>query len=125
MNFEHVLSEAQARIDSTPDLAALDQVRVAYLGKSGSITALLKELGGLAPEERKLRGAEVNRLRDALSQALTLRKATLDAQALAAKLERERIDVSLPGRQIGVGGLHPITRAMDRIVGIFNRKSVV
>ena len=119
MNFEHVLSEAQARIDSTPDLAALDQVRVTYLGKSGSITALLKELGGLAPEERKLRGAQVNQLRDALSQALTLRKATLDAQALAAKLERERIDVSLPGRQIGVGGLHPITRAMDRIVGIF------
>jgi phenylalanyl-tRNA synthetase alpha chain len=121
MNLDQVLSDAQLRIESAADLDALELLRVEYLGKSGSITALLKALGALAPEERKQRGAEVNRLRDALSQALNARRSTLDAAALQARLERESIDVSLPGRQIGVGGVHPITRAMERIVGIFER----
>jgi phenylalanyl-tRNA synthetase alpha chain len=121
MNLDQVLSDAQLRIESAVDLDALELLRVEYLGKSGSITALLKALGALAPEERKQRGAEVNRLRDALSQALNARRSTLDAAALQARLERESIDVSLPGRQIGVGGVHPITRAMERIVGIFER----
>jgi phenylalanyl-tRNA synthetase alpha chain len=121
MNLDQVLSDAQLRIESAADLDALELLRVEYLGKSGSITALLKALGALAPEERKHRGAEVNRLRDALSQALNARRSTLDAAALQARLERESIDVSLPGRQIGVGGMHPITRAMERIVGIFER----
>ncbi len=119
MNLEQVLSDALPRIDSASDPAALDALRVEFLGKSGSVTALLKSLGSLSPDERKQRGAEVNRLRDALSEALNSRKSALDAVALAAKLERERIDISLPGRQVGVGGLHPITRALDRIVGIF------
>ena len=121
MNLEQVQSEAQARIAAVSDLAALDQLRVEYLGKSGSVTAILKSLGALAPEERKLRGDEVNRVRDALGQALNERKAVLDAAAMQARLERESIDVSLPGRQLGVGGIHPITRALDRIVGIFER----
>jgi phenylalanyl-tRNA synthetase alpha chain len=116
-----MLSDARARIESAADLAALDALRVELLGKSGSVTALLKTLGSLSPEERKARGAEVNRVRDAISESLGARKAALDQVALAAKLERERIDISLPGRQVGVGGLHPITRALDRIVGIFER----
>ncbi len=121
MSLDQLLSDARARIESAADLAALDALRVELLGKSGSVTALLKTLGSLSPEERKARGAEVNRLRDAISEALGARKAALDQVALAAKLERERIDISLPGRQIGLGGLHPITRALDRIVGIFER----
>ena len=121
MSLDQLLSDARARIESAADLAALDALRVELLGKSGSVTALLKTLGSLSPEERKARGAEVNRLRDAISESLGARKAALDQLALAAKLERERIDVSLPGRQVGVGGLHPITRALDRIVGIFER----
>ncbi len=121
MSLDQLLSDARARIESAADLAALDALRVELLGKSGSVTALLKTLGSLSPEERKARGAEVNRLRDAISESLGARKAALDQLALAAKLERERIDISLPGRQVGVGGLHPITRALDRIVGIFER----
>ena len=121
MSLDQLLSDAQARIESAADLAALDALRVELLGKSGSVTALLKTLGSLSPEERKTRGAEVNRVRDAISEALNLRKSALDQVALAAKLERERIDISLPGRQVGLGGLHPITRALDRIVGIFER----
>ena len=121
MSLDQLLSDARARIESAADLAALDALRVELLGKSGSVTALLKTLGSLSPEERKTRGAEVNRVRDAVSEALNQRKSALDQVALAAKLERERIDISLPGRQIGLGGLHPITRALDRIVGIFER----
>ena len=121
MSLDQLLSDARARIESAADLAALDTLRVELLGKSGSVTALLKTLGSLSPEERKARGAEVNRVRDAISESLGARKAALDQVALAAKLERERIDISLPGRQVGVGGLHPITRALDRIVGIFER----
>ena len=121
MSLDQLLSDARARIESAADLAALDALRVELLGKSGSVTALLKTLGSLSPEERKTRGAEVNRVRDAISEALNQRKSALDQVALAAKLERERIDISLPGRQIGLGGLHPITRALDRIVGIFER----
>ncbi|MBK8069817.1 MAG: phenylalanine--tRNA ligase subunit alpha [Rhodanobacteraceae bacterium] len=121
MSLDQLLSGAQARIESAADLAALDALRVELLGKSGSVTAMLKTLGSLSPEERKTRGAEVNRVRDAISEALNQRKSALDQVALAAKLERERIDISLPGRQIGLGGLHPITRALDRIVGIFER----
>ena len=121
MSLDQLLSDARSRIESAADLAALDALRVELLGKSGSVTALLKTLGSLSPEERKARGAEVNRLRDAISESLGARKAALDQLALAAKLERERIDISLPGRQVGVGGLHPITRALDRIVGIFER----
>ena len=121
MSLDQMLSDARARIDSAADLAALDALRVELLGKSGSVTALLKTLGSLSPEERKVRGAEVNRVRDAISESLGARKAALDQVALAAKLERERIDISLPGRQVGLGGLHPITRALDRIVGIFER----
>lgn len=119
MNFESLLTEARSRIDVTTDLGALEQLRVEYLGKSGTVTALLKALGALPADERKQRGAEVNQLRDALSTALAARKTALEALALAAKLEHERLDVSLPGRTLGSGGLHPITRALDRIVGIF------
>jgi len=121
MNLDQLLSDAQRRVEQATELAALEQLRVELLGKTGTITGLLKSLGSLPADERKQRGAQVNVLRDVVQSALGARKAALEAQALSAKLERERIDVSLPGRQIGVGGLHPITRAMDRIVGIFER----
>ncbi|MCC6592392.1 MAG: phenylalanine--tRNA ligase subunit alpha, partial [Xanthomonadales bacterium] len=119
MNLDDLLSAARTRIEAAADPGALEALRVEFLGKSGSITAQLKALGALAPEERKQRGAEVNRVRDAVAEALTARKASLDAASLGARLQRERIDVTLPGRQVGSGGLHPITRALERIVGIF------
>ncbi|HZH44090.1 MAG TPA: phenylalanine--tRNA ligase subunit alpha [Lysobacter sp.] len=104
---------------ATPD--ALEQLRVTLLGKSGTITAQLKQLGALAPEQRKAAGEAINRARDAITAALAERKATLEAAALDARLARETIDVTLPGVRAQRGGLHPISRTMERIAEIFGR----
>ena len=94
---------------------------MALLGKSGSITAQLKALGGLPPEQRKTTGESINLARDAVSAALTQRKQALDAQALQTRLANETIDVTLPGRDAGRGGIHPVSRTMERIAEIFAR----
>jgi len=125
MDLESLLSDARARIAASADLSSLDALRVDFLGRKGSITESLKALGALPAEERKARGAEVNRLRDAVTQLLTDRKLSLEAQALTQKLDAERLDISLPGRRSGGGSVHPITRAMDRIVGIFESMGYV
>jgi phenylalanyl-tRNA synthetase alpha chain len=112
---------AQALADvsaaSTPD--ALEALRVALLGKSGSITAQLKALGALPGDQRKAAGEAINRARDAISGALAARKAALDDAALDARLAGETIDVTLPGRNAGRGGVHPVSRTLERIVEIF------
>ncbi len=110
---------AQIAAAATPD--ALEQLRVALLGKSGSITAQLKALGRLPPEQRKTTGESINLARDAVSAALTQRKQALDAQALQTRLASETIDVTLPGRDAGRGGIHPVSRTMERIAEIFAR----
>ncbi|GAA5005943.1 phenylalanine--tRNA ligase subunit alpha [Pseudoluteimonas lycopersici] len=104
---------------STPD--ALEALRVALLGKSGNITAQLKALGALPAEQRKAAGEAINRARDAISESLSARKAELDSAALDARLAVEGIDVSLPGRDPGRGGIHPISRTLERIADIFGR----
>lgn len=121
MNLDSLATDALARISAAADVATIEQLRVELLGKSGAITAQLKALGGMDPEARKARGAEVNALRDRITAALTERRALLEAKALDERLQKERIDVTMPGRQIGVGAIHPITRTMERIVGIFER----
>jgi phenylalanyl-tRNA synthetase alpha chain len=121
MTLETLAANALTRIADATSLVSIEQMRVELLGKSGAITAELKSLGGMEPEARKARGAEVNRIRDQIAAALSERKATLEAIALDERLSSERIDVTLPGRQIGVGGIHPITRTLERIVGIFER----
>jgi phenylalanyl-tRNA synthetase alpha chain len=103
----------------TPD--ALEALRVALLGKSGSVTAQLKSLGALPADQRKAVGEAINRARDAIGDALSARKLTLDDDALNARLSSERIDVTLPGRGVANGGLHPITRALERMTDIFAR----
>lgn len=100
-------------------LEALEQLRVDLLGKKGSITALLKQLGGLPPEERRRFGAEVNVARDELSAALAERRAALEAAALGERLARERLDLSMPGRNAEIGSLHPVNLALERILAIF------
>lgn len=100
-------------------LDALEELRVALLGKSGTITALLKALGGMEPEARKARGAEVNVLKTVITEALTARRAVLDAAALTARLEAERIDVSAPVRPEVSGAIHPISRTTEEIAAIF------
>jgi phenylalanyl-tRNA synthetase alpha chain len=106
---------ALSAIAEAPDLARLDQTRVRYLGKSGEITALLKRLGGLPKEERPAVGAQINRVKEEVQQALDERRTVLEAAALSSRLASERIDVTLPGRGQRPGGLHPITRTLRRI----------
>ena len=112
---------ALAEVAAAGSLEALDALRVSLLGKSGSITGQLKQLGALAPDQRKAAGEAVNRAKEAVAAAIAERKAVLEAQALAARLASERIDVSLPGRGAAVGNLHPVSRTLERITDIFAR----
>ncbi len=104
-----------------PTLESLDALRVALLGKNGAITAALKSLGALPPDERKARGAEVNRAKDQVAAAIAARKIVLEKAELDRRLASERIDITLPGRRAERGGLHPITRTLDRMIEIFAR----
>ncbi len=118
-NLETLLAagkEAVAQAASTQDL---DQVRVQYLGKKGELTALLKGLGKLSAEERPKAGALINEAKEALQDAINLRKTGLESAALEAKLAAETVDVTLPGRGQNLGGLHPITRTLQRIEAFF------
>ena len=114
---------AQALADiaaaDTPD--ALEALRVALLGKSGSITAQLKSLGALPADQRKTAGEAINRVRDAIGEALSVRKIELDEIVLNTRLASETIDITLPGRDAARGGLHPVSRTLERITEIFGR----
>lgn len=114
-------AQALADIDKAATLETLDALRVGLLGKSGIVTAALKSLGALAPDERKARGAEVNRVKDRLADALVARKQLLEQAELDRRLASEKLDISLPGRDGERGGIHPITRALERISAIFAR----
>src|SRR5471030_845063 len=114
-----IRSEALDAVGKAADLAALDAVRVAALGKKGSVTGLLKTLGGMPPEQRREFGAEVNQLKGEIEAALEARKSTLGSAALVARLVSERVDVSLPARPEGRGTLHPIGQVMDEVAAIF------
>ena len=122
------LKELQAgilgQIVSAQDEAALETVRIAALGKKGSISALLASLGKMAPEERKVQGAAINALKDEVGQALTARRACLKEQALEERLKSEALDVTLPvaPRGIEAGRIHPISQVMEEIAVIFAGK---
>ena len=112
-------STALAAIEASDTLQKLDDLRVQYLGKKGEVTAQLKTLGSMEPDQRKAFGQAVNATRDALNQAIVARRKLLEAQALEAKLMSEKVDVTLPGRGETRGGLHPVNMAMERAIGIF------
>jgi phenylalanyl-tRNA synthetase alpha chain len=101
------------------DAPALEELRVALLGKSGSVTMLLKSLGGMDPEARKAAGAAINAVKTQISDALAARKALLDEAALAAKLAAERLDVSAPPRPEPAGAIHPLSRTTEELSAIF------
>jgi phenylalanyl-tRNA synthetase alpha chain len=103
----------------TPD--AVEALRVALLGKSGTITGQLKQLGALPPEQRKAAGEAINAARDTVTAALATRRSDLDAAALETRLASESIDVTLPGIDVARGGLHPVSRTLERIAEIFGR----
>jgi phenylalanyl-tRNA synthetase alpha chain len=110
-----------AAIDAAADEAALEAVRIAALGKSGSITALLKTLGAMTPDERKDKGPQINGLRDAVQTALAARKEALAEAALESRLANERLDLTLPVRESAEarGRIHPISQVIDEITAIF------
>ena len=118
---EELGRQALADIAAAGSPDALEALRVSLLGKSGSITAQLKSLGALPGDQRKAAGEAINKVRDAIGEALSARKAALDGAALDARLATETIDVTLPGRSGGRGGLHPVSRTLERITGIFGR----
>ena len=118
-DLDDLLHQARDAIGAAVDLRALDEVRVQYLGKSGEFTARLKQLGKLPAEERKAAGQQINQAKQAFQHAFEARKAELEAAELAKRLASERIDVTLPGRDVASGGLHPVTRTMQRIQAFF------
>ena len=116
---ETLLAEALQAIERAGDEKSLDVLRVQYLGKKGSFTDLLKSLGQLPAEERPAAGEKINQAKKSLQQSIESRKGDLVSAALDAKLNAERLDVTLPGRRQSKGGLHPITITIERIKSIF------
>ena len=112
--------EARAAIAAAADLRTLEALRVEWLGKKGRITERLKQLGTLTGYERKAFGEKVNLIKQAVVEGLGARQQVLEAAALEAQLAAEAIDVTLPGRGASTGGLHPITRTIERIERLFN-----
>ena len=112
-------TEATAAIESAGDSAALEKLRVEWLGKKGRVTDLLKSLGQLDADERPKVGAEINAVKQLLNEQISERKETLQQAAIAAQLAAEALDVTLPGRREDLGALHPITRTIDRMAAYF------
>ena len=114
-----ILSKAKDAIITAQQPAELESLRVQYLGKKGELTSQLKQIGSLPPAERPIFGDLVNQIKQELAELLNHKKASLEHAELAASLAAEKIDVTLPGRGIGTGGIHPVTRTMQRIEDIF------
>ena len=107
------------QIAEAADLAALEQLRVAALGKKGAVTQRMKGLGGLTPDERRTAGQALNRVKDSLAEAIEARRGSLEDQALSAALQTDRIDVTLPVAPQEMGRLHPVSRTIDEMIAIF------
>lgn len=111
--------EALAKIEAASNLKELNDVRVAYLGKKGPITDLLKGMGKLSAEERPKMGALVNTVRENLTDVLTAKSTALEEAAIQQQLEKESIDVTLPGARVAIGNRHPLTRVIEEIEDLF------
>ena len=120
-DIQSLTQQALADIAAAATSEAVEALRVALLGKSGTITGQLKQLGTLPADERKAAGEAINAARDAVTAALAARRHDLDAAALDARLASESIDVTLPGIDVARGGLHPVGRTLERIAEIFGR----
>ncbi len=118
-NLDAIISEASGAFAATSNPDELEQVKARYLGKSGQITELLKGLGKLPPEEKKSAGAAINRAKEAVEAALNARREAIKLAALESRLAEEALDVTLPGRGEARGGIHPVTRTLERIEGLF------
>ncbi len=119
MQLEEIVAQAETAIANADNPQALDDVRVQYMGKKGQLTELLKGLGKLDPSERREAGQKINEAKQQVQTSINSRKELLKAEELKAKLEAERIDVTLPGRNSAVGGVHPVTQTIRRIEQFF------
>jgi phenylalanyl-tRNA synthetase alpha chain len=120
MDLDAIISEAEQQINSAQDVNILDAVRVDFMGKKGRMTELLKGLGKLSNEERPAAGQKINQAKQKIQQLIHARGVLLQTQELNQKLAGETIDVTLPGRGQSRGGLHPVTRTINRIESFFN-----
>src|SRR5687768_11980017 len=118
-DYQALESEARARIDAAADLSALEALRVEYLGKQGSVSALLKSLGAMAPEERLAQAPAIQALRQAVSDALAARKEAMEAAELETRLASEHLDLTLPAPEAPKGSVHPVSQVMDELAEIF------
>jgi len=119
MDIETLQTELMAAIDSAVTLETLEVVRVSALGKQGSVSALLKTMGGMSPEERQTHGPIINGLRESITSALTAKKAELETAELNRRLATERIDMTLPAYETPRGTIHPVSQVMDELAEIF------
>mgnify|MGYP006078299515 FL=1 len=118
-NLNSILGKAKDAINAAQQPVELESLRVQYLGKKGELTSQLKQIGSLPPAERPIFGDLVNQIKQELAELLNHKKTSLEHAELTASLAAEKIDVTLPGRGIGTGGIHPVTRSMQRIEDIF------
>ncbi len=118
-DLDSLVATAEADFAAAQQGAELENAKARYLGKSGRLTDLLKGLGALPPDEKKARGAEINQAKARIEASLTAARERLSKAELDAQLRAEALDVTLPGRQRGMGGLHPVSRTIERIEAIF------
>ena len=118
-DLDELIGRARSAVDAAADLDQLDRVRVAYLGKKGEVTTLLKQLGDLPADQRPAAGQAINRAKVEVQDALQARRDSLENQAMQSTLAAGALDLSLPGRGQIAGGLHPVTRTQQRIEAIF------
>jgi phenylalanyl-tRNA synthetase alpha chain len=114
------VKKALAAIDGAREMSVLESLRVQYLGKKGVMTAELKAIGKLPPDQRPIFGEKINQSKGKIGDAITARRVMIENASLAEAIEKERLDVTLPGRGEAVGGLHPITLSMNRLKEIFS-----
>ena len=119
MDYAATGQEALAQVAAAQDLDSVERLRVALLGKQGSISALLKTLGGMSPDQRQAEGPQIHALRETVTAALATRKAALEGAALDARLAAERIDLTLPAPELPRGTVHPVSQVMDELAEIF------
>lgn len=124
-DLQALVAQLQTAVADAGDSAAVEALRVHYLGKKSQLSELSKQMGKLGEDERRAFGAELNAAREAITGALNARKQVLDAAALAAQLAAERLDVTLAGRGQLPGGLHPVTRVLERIEDFFTRAGFI
>jgi phenylalanyl-tRNA synthetase alpha chain len=118
-DLEKMSADWLARIAGAGDLAALEAERVAALGKQGAVTALLKTLGGMTPDERQREGPRIHALREGVTEAIAARRAALEAAELERRLATEMLDMSLPVTTGAQGSVHPVSQVMDELAEIF------